>query len=76
MWNAAQFGSAPVRKALMPVLPLLDNILLLQIQAGMLFSLFLVIGLRARERDAGFHKRMMILATAVPLGAAIDHEYG
>jgi hypothetical protein len=61
-----------VREALAPVVPLVENILLLQIRAGVLFALFIAIGLRARERDAGFHKRMMILATAVPLGAAID----
>src|SRR4029434_8150993 len=39
---------------------------------GILFSLFLIIGLRARRMDAGLHKRMMILATAIPLPAGID----
>lgn len=72
VWNGAHFGPPPVRSALTPVVPMLENLLLLQIHAGILFPLFIAIGLRARERDAGFHKRMMILATAVPLGAAID----
>lgn len=72
LWSAAKIGSPAVQASVAPVLPLLENILLLQILAGVLFSLFLAIGLRARERDAGFHKRMMILATAVPLGAAVD----
>jgi hypothetical protein len=72
VWGGAHFGPPPVRQALTPVVPVVENILLLQIQAGVLFALFIAIGLRARERDAGFHKRMMILATAVPLGAAID----
>jgi hypothetical protein len=72
VWNGAHFGPPPVREALAPVLPFVENILLLQIHAGVLFALFIAIGLRARERDAGFHKRMMILATAVPLGAALD----
>jgi hypothetical protein len=72
VWDGAHFGPPPVRQALTPVVPIVENILLLQIHAGVLFALFLAIGLRARERDAGFHKRMMILATAVPLGAAID----
>jgi hypothetical protein len=30
----------------------------------------MAIGLRARGADAGLHKRMIILATSVPLGAA------
>src|SRR5207245_8044576 len=60
----------PVQAALMPVLPALENILLLQMRVGILFSLFLTMGLLARGRDSGFHKRMMILATAVTLPAA------
>jgi hypothetical protein len=72
VWNGAHSGPPPVREALAPVLPRLDNILLLQIRAGVLFALFIALGLRAREKDSGFHKRMMILATAMPLGAAID----
>lgn len=72
VWNEAQTGSPAVREAMTARLPRLDNILLLQLRIGILFSLFLAIGLRARNRDAGFHKRMMILATAIPLPAAID----
>ena len=72
IWSAAQFGPPPVREALAPVLPRLENILLLQIRVGILFSLFIALGLRARGQDAGFHKRMMILGTATALGAAID----
>jgi len=49
-----------------------ENIKLIQLYIGLLFSVFLVIGLRARKRDAGLHKRMMILATAIPLPAGID----
>ncbi len=48
----------------------LDDILLLQVQAGLLFTLFVVLALRARSRDAGFHKRLMIFAPAMALGAA------
>lgn len=43
-----------------------------QIAAGVMFGIFVAIGLRARKSDAGLHKRMMILATAVPLPAGID----
>ena len=48
----------------------LDNILLLQIQAGTLFALFITLALVQRTRDSGFHKRLMIFAPAMALGAA------
>lgn len=46
--------------------------MLLQLRIGILFPLFLLIGLKARGRNAGMHKRMMILATAMALPAGID----
>ncbi len=67
VWAAAQ-----VRPGLQPVIGVLDNILLLQLRIGILFPLFLWIGLRARRHEPGLHKRMMILATAVALPAGID----
>ena len=48
----------------------LDDILLLQMQAGLLFALFIWLGLSARQKDPGFHKRMMLIAPAMALGAA------
>ena len=45
---------------------------LLQLRIGILFALFLAIGARARGKNDGLHKRMMILATALPLPAAIN----
>ena len=72
VWAGAHFGPPPVREALAPVVPLVENILLLQISAGLMFALFVTIGIRARGRDAGLHKRMMFLAVALPLGAAIS----
>ena len=70
VWQGAHFGPPAVQSALAPVVPELENILLLQIRVGVLFSLFLAMGLLARGRDDGFHKRMMILGTAVTLPAA------
>ena len=49
-----------------------ENIKLVQIRVGVLFALFLAIALWARGRDPGLHKRMMFLATAMPLPAGID----
>ena len=58
------------RAQLQDILLRLDNILLLQIQAGVLFSLYVALGLGSRLRDSGFHKRMMVVAPAMAIGAA------
>ncbi|WP_293992798.1 hypothetical protein [Sphingomonas sp.] len=72
VWGGAHFGPPAAQKALMPMVPVIENILLLQINAGVLFAVFIGVALRARSTLPGMHKRMMFLATAVPLGAAID----
>lgn len=72
LWNAAQSPAAEVREKFQGALNVWENIMLLQLRIGILFPLFLAIGLRARGHDAGLHKRMMILATALPLPAAFD----
>lgn len=56
--------------AIRALLARLDNILLLQMQAGTLFALFIALALLNRTRDTGFHKRLMIFAPAMALGAA------
>ena len=50
----------------------ISSIIAAQIAVGAMFAVFVTIALRARRTDSGLHKRMMILATAVPLPAAID----
>jgi hypothetical protein len=75
VWGGAHFGPPPVRAAMAPVVSMLENILLLQISAGLLFALFIGIALTARVNHSGLHKRMMMLATAVPLGASIDRMW-
>jgi hypothetical protein len=72
IWQAAHFGPPPLQAALTPVVAALENILLVQISIGLLFALFIALGVAARQRDAGFHKRMMILAPAIALPAAFD----
>jgi hypothetical protein len=73
LWYAAQAAVTPDAKAATQMgLAIWDNITLLQLRIGLLFPLFIAIGLKARGREAGLHKRMMILATAIPLPAGID----
>ena len=72
LWNAAQAAPAGKNAEFQEQLNIRENILLLQIRIGILFAVFLAIGLKARSRDAGLHKRMMFLATAITLPAAFD----
>lgn len=72
VWGAAHHGPPEAAAAMSAFLPRLDNILLLQLRIGILFALLLAIGLMARDRDSGFHKRMMIIAPATALPAAFD----
>ena len=71
-WHAAQTAPPQTREKLQQIVLRRDNILLGQLRIGFLFPLFLFIGLRARGTNAGLHKRMIILATAITLGAGID----
>jgi hypothetical protein len=66
-WSAAR-----TTPQLGQVLPILDDIMLLQLRIGILFPLFIALALLARRTDPAFHKRMMILGTAPPLAAAVD----
>ena len=72
VWNFAQTAPPDVQKVMQERLGALENILLLQIRIGILFPLFMAFGLKARGANSGLHKRMIFLATAMPLRAAID----
>jgi hypothetical protein len=54
-----------------PAGPIVNNILLVQIRAIVLFPAFFIWALRTRRTDPEMHKRMMLLATLVLLDAAI-----
>lgn len=51
--------------------PVQDKIFLLQIRAGLLFSVFAWIAMRSRARDPGLHKRLILLSVTAVLDAAI-----
>jgi hypothetical protein len=72
LWEAFQAAPPEAREKARAAVLHSENVKLIQIRAGLLFPLFLILGLRARSTDSGLHKRMMILATAVPLTAGID----
>lgn len=72
VWAGAQAAPPEMREQMQAVVRHVENIMLLQIRIGILFPLFLGIALMARGRNAGTHKRMMFLATAMALPAGID----
>jgi hypothetical protein len=72
MLEALQTAPPEMRESIQTRLLQSENIKLIQLRVGILFPLFLAIALRARGRNAGIHKRMMFLATAMPLPAGID----
>ena len=71
-WDALRTASGSQLEKLQHGLFIRENIMLVQIRMGILFPLFLAIGLRARGIDAGLHKRMMMLATAMSLPFGIN----
>jgi hypothetical protein len=70
--DAARSGAPGAAEKFGAALHVWENIMLLQLCVGILFPMFIAIGLKARAGNAGLHKRMMILATALPLPAGID----
>ena len=72
LWSATQSSDPAVSGSAQGGLQVWENIMLLQIRIGLLFALFLGIGVAARKTDSGLHKRMVILATAMALPAGID----
>jgi len=72
VWAGAQHAAPAIREQLQARLSVMDDILLLQLRIGILFPLFLAIGLKARGGNAGMHKRMMILATVMAIPASVD----
>ena len=72
VWFALQAAPPEAKEALRSLNLWMDNILLLQIRIGIVFAILIALGVRARQSDSGFHKRMMIIAPATALPAAFD----
>jgi len=72
LWDFARAAPAEAQQKVQQIVGIWENIMLLQIRIGILFSLFMAIGLSARLRDSGLHKRMMIIAVAMAMPASID----
>lgn len=71
-WEAAHSNTPGVTARFAGMDKFMLNGVLSNVRAGALFAAFLAIGLATRNRYPGLHKRMMILATAMALSAAIS----
>lgn len=72
VWNAAASAPPEMAEQMRGGLAIRTDIMLLQLRAGVLFAACVFLAVRARRMDSGFHKRMIILATLVPMPASID----
>jgi hypothetical protein len=59
-------------EALSGIKVFVSNILLEQVSAAILFAIFIAWALLVRRKDSEMHERLVILATLMPLPAAID----
>lgn len=72
VWGMTQAAPPEARAELQQVMIFIRNIMLLQIQVGILFAIYIGIALYLRKSDPGMHKRLIFLAMALPLPAAFD----
>ncbi|MBO9557782.1 MAG: hypothetical protein J7515_04240 [Caulobacter sp.] len=72
VYAGAQAAPPPAKAQMAQVVGIVENIMLLQLRIGFLFAILVFLGVAARQKDPGFHKRMMILSIAAALPAAFD----
>ena len=72
IWAGLQAAPAEAQAGMQALLGFVNNIMLIQIRIGIVFSFLITIAFMARKRDLGLHKRMMFLAVASALPAAFD----
>lgn len=70
--TGAEMAPPPARAQMEQILFFVEDIVLLQIRAGVLFAIFIGIAFAARKTEPGLHKRMMFLAVLAAIPAATD----
>lgn len=71
-WAALQIAPATDRAELLARLFRAERLFARQLAIGFLFTALIAIALRARHRDPGLHKRLIFLATALPIPAGLS----
>ena len=72
MWDGMQAAPAEAQAGMQALISFFNDIMLIQIRVGIVFSLLILIALMVRKSDSGLHKRLMFLAIAPALPAAFD----
>lgn len=72
VYGGLSLAPPAARPQVLGLLSFLENIMLVQGRIGFVFAILVVLGISARAKDSGFHKRMMILSIAGALPAAFD----
>jgi hypothetical protein len=72
LWDGMQAAPPAVRSQIQQGLLVFDNIMLVQIRVGILFTLLVGVAVYSRWHDSELHKRLMYLAVAIALPAAFD----
>lgn len=75
MQSMAKFGeggSVEIQVMVQGFLHDMTNIALIQLRVAICFLVLVFLALRARKRDNDLHKRLIILASIVPMPAALD----
>lgn len=72
IWQGMQAAPAEAQAGMQGFLRFFDNIMLLQIRVGVVFTVSILIALKMRKTNPGIHKRMMFLGIAPALAAAFD----
>ena len=67
----AETAGPAVQAELGKTLHNMTNAVLIQLRSGVAFGVLVAMALAARQHDSGLHKRLMILATIAPIGAAL-----
>jgi len=70
--DGIRHGPPEAAAQLKAILPLVMNIMLIQMRAGLVFAVLVAVALKLRQSDSETHKRLLFLATAAPLPAATD----
>jgi hypothetical protein len=70
--DGIRHGPPPVADELRHILPIVLNIMLIQIRVGIVFAILVTLGLLARKSDPETHKRLMFLSIFAALPAATD----
>lgn len=76
VWNAHAIAPPEAQSKLAKAVATANSNLLSQLRAGGVFAVLSFLAIRARRADSDFHKRMILIATMIIMGAATNRVPG